>query len=372
MARHGSGSDGEGATETWDSNGLSSSGSRQRFITSLLKQVSRAFYLSIRVLPSRMREPVAMAYLLARAADTIADTSSIPAERRLAHIEGLRKIIEGGAYNGAAAKFPRELARLQSTAGERTLLGMLPTVCALMRGLNEADCEAVRSVVMTLTSGMIFDLREFRPDDAGSIPALESTEQLDEYCYLIAGCVGEFWTEISIAHTPSLARWDRDRMTEIGVRFGLALQMTNILRDVPRDLQIGRCYIPRSELDRVGLKSEDLTDKAAVTRARPLLVWGIHRTLEHYRSAEEYILAIPRRSLRLRLAALWPVIIGLETLAKLAGSEEWLDPAIRIRIPRSAVYGIIALSLLSCFSDALIRLWIRRIRRRVEQSIQQS
>ena len=126
------------------------------------------------------------------------------------------------------------------------LLDALPSVFALLSDLSEPDAGGVRRVVSTLTSGMLFDLATFRLDHADRVSALDSTEQLDEYCYLVAGCVGEFWTDISIAHTTSLAHWQPEQMRSLGIRFGLALQMTNILRDIPRDLRQGRCYLPQT------------------------------------------------------------------------------------------------------------------------------
>ena len=370
MARYGWKEGGSGTDDTCrpsDSNGRDI---RHHLLTTLLKRVSRAFYLSIRVLPSGMREPVAIAYLLARAADTIADTPSITAERRLAHLNEFRRIIDGESDVHAATRLSSALADLQPTAGERHLLGSLLEVFDLLEGLNESDAKAVRSVVNTLASGMAFDLMTFGEPDSGSLTSLETEEQLDEYCYLVAGCVGEFWTDVSIAHTSSLLRWNAEVMRSLGVRFGLALQLTNVLRDVPKDLRMGRCYLPESELEKAGLRADDLRDADSDCRARPILVWGIRRTLEYFGAAEQYILSIPRRNLRLRLATLWPVLIGLGTLAELATSDDWLNPDTRIKIPRRAVYGIIALSLLCGRSNVLSRLLIRRIRRRVEQSIQ--
>ncbi len=342
---------------------------RRHLLTTLLKRVSRAFYLSIRVLPFGMREPVAIAYLLARAADTIADTPSIAAENRLAHLNEFREIIEGESEIHSATRLSSALADLQPTAGERHLLGSLHELFKLRDRLSESDAKAVRSVVSTLTSGMVFDLTTFGEPNSGNLTSLETEEQLDEYCYLVAGCVGEFWTDISMAYTSSLLNWNVDDLRSLGVRFGLALQMTNILRDVPKDLRMGRCYIPESELEKAGLRAIDLRDAIDDCRARPVLAWGIHRTLEHFGAAERYILAIPRRNLRLRLATLWPVLIGLGTLAELAASDDWLNADTRIKIPRRAVYGIIALSVLCGRSNTLTRLWIRRVKRRVEQSL---
>ncbi len=352
-----------------DSSGSTQSESSQRMLMAVLKRVSRSFYLSVRVLPFGMREPAALAYLLARAADTIADTESIPSAHRLAHLCEFRRILAGNKELGAASALSAALTELHPIGAERTLLGMLPTVLVLLRSLEESDEESVRSVVMTLTGGMLFDLETFPSDSSDGVMALESADLLDEYCYLIAGCVGEFWTDISIAHTPSLSHWDADEMRALGVRFGMALQMTNILRDLPKDLQMGRCYLPISELEGKSLALGDLVAANNSERARPVRAWAIRRTLVHYMAAENYILAIPRRNLRLRLAALWPVLIGLETLTKLARNEKWLDPSVPTKIPRWRVYGIIALSLLCGRSNSLTGLWIRRIRRRIEQSL---
>ena len=358
-----------GSTKVLNSTDSTQSENSHRQLMELLKRVSRSFYLSVRVLPSGMRVPVALAYLLARAADTIADSASAPSERRLAHLREFRRIVEGNEEAGAAARLSDALAELQAMSAERTLLETLPGIFLSFRCLKDADARYVRSVVMTLTSGMVFDLNTFGSVDNTSITALNSTEQLDKYCYLIAGCVGEFWTDTSIAHTPSLSHWDAHEMRTLGVQFGMALQLTNILRDLPKDLQMGRCYLPISELESKSLAPGDLLSASNSELARPLLLWGIWRTLDHYTAAEKYILAIPRRNLRLRLAALWPVLIGLETLAKLARNEKWLDPVVPTKIPRRQVYGIIALSLLCGRSNSFIGFWIRRIRQRIEQAL---
>ena len=57
----------------------------------LLKSVSRSFYLTIRVLPENLQQPIGLAYLLARASDTVADTSNAPVEVRLRHLQTILK-----------------------------------------------------------------------------------------------------------------------------------------------------------------------------------------------------------------------------------------------------------------------------------------
>lgn len=339
---------------------------RRILLTTLLKSVSRAFYLSLRVLPADLREPIGLAYLLARAADTIADTPLIPHERRLSHLRAFRARLAGEAD---AADMSAELDTAFANPAERALLQALPHAFALLESLTASDRERTRAVVLTLTRGMEIDLTAFPPAECGAVTALKTREQLDDYIYHIAGCVGEFWTEISMAHTPALCDWDGARMSALGVRFGSALQLTNILRDAPKDLRIGRCYLPQSELDRLGLRPADLLDERNAAHARPLLAWGIRTALTDFAAAERYIIAIPRRCLRLRLAALWPVLIGLSTLASLARADNWLCPDKPLKMPRRSVYAIVALSLICGRSNRLLALWIRRIRRRVERAL---
>ena len=195
---------------------------------------------------------------------------------------------------------------------------------------------------------------------------MSSLEDLDRYTYLVAGCVGEFWTDITAAHTPALRKWDRVHMSKLGVRFGKALQMVNVLRDVPRDLGIGRCYIPDEMLTRVGLTAGDLLDRANSDAARPTLKSGIEIALGHVDAAEEYVLAIPRRCLRLRLAVLWPLLLAVGTLSEIARSEAWLDPRKIQKVPRRRVYAMMALSLLVGRSNTAVRIWLKRARRGLE------
>ena len=80
--------------------------------------------------------------------------------------------------------------------------------------------------------------------------------------------------------------------------------------------------------------------------ARPVLARGIRAALERYRDAEAYCLAVPRRCVRLRLAVLWPALMGLATLALLAGNDRWLDPSRPSKVTRGWVYRTMALSAL--------------------------
>ncbi|PRH07083.1 farnesyl-diphosphate farnesyltransferase [Burkholderia multivorans] len=321
----------------------------------LLKNVSRSFYLTLRVLPDGMREPVGLAYLLARAADTIADTALVVPERRAALLNALRDEIERLGDGVALSAALDDVTRMQTDSHEHVLLGSMQPMLALLRAQPDADRTSIRKVVATLTSGMEFDLRTFPDEQSGQLAVLPTRDVLDRYTYLVAGCVGEFWTDMTAMHTRAARGWDVPAMRERGIRFGKALQMTNILRDCAKDLRIGRCYLPEDALAAHGLSAADLLAPDAYPRARGVLFDLLRVALDQYRDACTYTVAIPRRFVRLRLACLWPILIGLETLELLAGDDGWLDPAKPAKVPRKRIYRIMASSLAFVGSNAAIR-----------------
>lgn len=332
--------------------------------SALLKRVSRSFYLSLAVLPAAVRPTVGLAYLFARAADTIADTRLIERTARISHLEALRAEMTAPAP-GRLAAIVAAAAGSQSLPAERRLLERLPDIFAAYQALAPDDRERVRRLLATITAGMTQDLRLFPGEDEGKLAALETREDLDRYTYLVAGCVGEFWTDVHVAHRPRLRHWDVPRMTRLGIRFGQGLQLTNILRDLPRDLRQGRCYLPRQELERLGLEPRSLLGPAAAARVRPLLVELLNAALDHYEAGWQYTFAIPKAETRMRLACAWPLLIGLRTLDLLARTPNWLDPAVTLKVPRVRVYGLMAHSLATVWSTRALGRQARRLRERI-------
>ena len=335
----------------------------------LLKRVSRAFYLSIRVLPSTLREPVGLAYLLARAADTIADTEALSPEERLNGLLTFREVVKSGRADRDLIDHLVTISEHQISAAEYHLLDSIPATLDALSQLQAGDRHLVTDIVTRLTDGMEFDLTRFPTLQTGQIASLDSRSELDRYTYLVAGCVGEFWTRITVAHTEALGNWDLDEMSAIGVRFGQALQMTNVLRDLPADLQSGRCYLPSEWLNEIGLTPQDLTDPRGGIAARPVLVRGVEVALEHFADAERYVAAIPQSCVRLRLAAMWPLLMGLATLERVVRSSYWLNPRVRLRVSRLWVYRMMVTSLFVVRSNWLVTSWTRRMTSRVRNEV---
>lgn len=308
----------------------------------LLRQVSRSFYLTLRVLPGGIRPQIGLAYLLARTTDTIADTGLVSPEARLRALEALRERVLG--MRSEPVDFG-ELARQQGSAAERALLERCEASLARLEALTPRDLELVRQVLGTITSGQELDLRRFGGASAGGVVALQTDQELDEYTYRVAGCVGEFWTRLCHEHLFPEASLEGAFSPTNGVRFGKGLQLTNILRDVAVDARQGRCYLPRERLAAAGLAPADLLQPVNEARLRPLYDEYLEGAGAHLRAGWAYTNGLPPGQWRLRLACAWPILIGLET-HRLLRAGRVLDAQRPIKVSPRKVKRIMWRSLL--------------------------
>lgn len=308
----------------------------------LLKGVSRSFYLSLTVLPKDLRPQISAAYLLARASDTVADTRVVPCKARL---DILRRMRAGDA--GPV----KDLVRDQALPAERELLERLGEVAARKASFSVEDRGLIDGLLDTIIAGQIFDLERFPGQDAETLTALSDAGELDRYTYLVAGCVGEFWTRMCGLHLPALKGWDTAGTLELGARFGKGLQLVNVLRDIPRDLRAGRCYLPVRD-------PRALLDPTRFADVRPLYGRLLDKAVGHLEAGWRYTLSIPSSLWNLRLACVWPIWIGLETISLLRRGNP-LDPGRVIMVPQWRTNLLLAQSFLLCRSDRLLNIAFR-------------
>jgi farnesyl-diphosphate farnesyltransferase len=309
----------------------------------LLKATSRSFYLTLRVLPARVRPQIGLAYLLARTTDTVADTEILPVSERLAALQKLRERILG--QNSEPLNFG-ELAQKQNLSAEKLLLEKVEDSLAALKFFSAADQKIIRNVLTTITSGQELDLRRFANASAEKIVALETAVELDDYTYRVAGCVGEFWTKICRAHLFPKARLDEKQFIADGIRFGKGLQLVNILRDLPADLKNGRCYLPTQRLDEAKLFPETLLSPANEQKFLPVFHQYLDKAESHLRAGWNYTNTIPFSQFRVRLACAWPILIGMKTIEKLRASNV-LELQQRVKVSRREVRWILLRSLLA-------------------------
>jgi farnesyl-diphosphate farnesyltransferase len=315
--------------------GVAGPGHRSRPLqTTILRSVSRSFYLSIRFLPPQLREPIALAYLLARATDTVADTTAISGTVRMESLKMLSDGIQGKALREVVLTRVASFVPLQKNAAERTLLNSLPDCLEWLEQIESADREDIRAVLEKITHGQMLDLHRF--DNPAQVRAIRTAADLDEYTYLVAGCVGEFWTRLCFRHLRDFASLIPDEMLALGRRYGMALQLINVLRDAGADLRAGRCYFPEDELGALDLTPAQILSES--DRFQPIYQGWIEKAQDGLECGMQYSRAI--RSQRVRAATVLPALIGARTLALLrqAGASALHST---VKIPRGEVRAMI-------------------------------
>jgi farnesyl-diphosphate farnesyltransferase len=321
----------------------------------LLKRVSRSFYLTLHVLPRSIKTQLSLAYLLARATDTVADTQLIAVGRRREVLLRLREGIRE-ACEGRIPELPdfSEFAKAQKvvadagTSAERSLLENIGELLKALKEFSKGDRLLIRNVLDTIIHGQETDLERFGAPGATSgnkIFALDTDEELDGYTYDVAGCVGEFWTRICRSHAFPKANLNDDILLANAVRFGKGLQLVNILRDLPKDLRQGRCYIPNTQLSKHGLKPLDLLLADSIDHFRPLYQVYLRQAEDHLIAGWQYTAMLPFGCVRIRLACAWPILIGVKTI-KLLRQGNILDERCRMKLGRSDMRRLIFQSII--------------------------
>ncbi len=323
---------------------------------SILARVSRSFYLSIRLLPTKLRGPVSLGYLLARASDTIADTTELPVDSRMGNLRLLARGIQGEALGDAIVDLGASLAPLQKNKDERVLIESLQPCLDWLEQSEVLDREEVRAVLEQINRGQILDLERFQ--NPKQIAALETSAQLDEYTYLVAGSAGEFWTRLCFRRLPKFTARSEDDMLGMGKCYGMGLQLINILRDAGADLHAGRCYFPNEELAVAAMEPSRILREPE--RFQSIYRKWREKAERQIEAGLQYANAIRNR--RVRIATALPGLIGARTLALLrdAGATALHR---HIKVPRSEVRAIIASLIFGFGAQSRIELLYRELSR---------
>lgn len=304
----------------------------------LLQRVSRTFALTIPELPTGLDDVVANAYLLCRIADTIEDNNTLPANKKRAYFDQLNAVLAG---TGSAANFSVELLRVLNTRtppGERELIDKLSDVIAIFRQFNSVERSAMCRCVRIMCEGM----DEF---GGGRREQVNDIASLERYCYFVAGVVGEMLTDLFCAYSPKIADASTD-LSRLGIRFGIGLQLTNILKDFWEDYHRGACWLPKAMLSPVTTveKSADYDSEgrnAKPTLSNESLTRLIALARGHLRAALDYVLLIPASELQVRrfcLRALGLALLTLQSIHRHRAYQSSQEVKIRRRTLRTVLF----------------------------------
>jgi farnesyl-diphosphate farnesyltransferase len=282
----------------------------------------------------QLREPVGLAYLLARATDSVADTQGISVPVRIETLKMLSDGIQGKASRDVVVDLIAAFVPLQEKTSERQLLESLLDCLGWLNQIEQADRNDIRGVLEKITHGQMLDLERF--DNPQEIRALGTAADLDDYTYLVAGCVGEFWTRLCFRHIRNFARLSEDEMLSLGKRYGMTLQLINVLRDAGSDLRAGRCYFPEYELNAAHLTRSQILSEPE--RFQPIYRTWLEKAKAGLECGIRYSHAIENR--RVRAATVLPALIGARTLALLANAGAAAFQR-TIKVPRREVRAMI-------------------------------
>lgn len=322
----------------------------------LLKYTSRSLYLSARYLPAAVREPFAIGYLLCRYADSIADTALLAPDKRLKWIKIFPSLISQPDTQ-MQQELAQEISGSSSNIYEEKLLQNLPACQEAFDHLPDIQKKMILEVVHAVCQGMEMDLQVFPPECAHLIYALPDKKELETYCHLMGGEPGVFWSRLIVSHVE--LSLPNKKFLSLGKDIGDALQIVNILRDLPRDLRIGRCYIPEEDLKPCGLRPEDLLEQINSPRFEPVKQKWIDWGRQKLRSAKAYFSALPKTQLRHRAAVAWPVLWAADTLNKLEKETNLLDSGHKVKIPRSRIYFTMVMTPFLLISNTFFNWWLQ-------------
>lgn len=311
----------------------------------LLARVSRTFALTIPALPERLERVVGNAYLLCRITDTIEDAAGLDAAQQADYFQRFIAVVKGEADAAAFARALVPEVMGHASADECRLVEQTPHVVAMSASFSAEERTALVACVSVMGQGMAKFQRK------KSLAGLANLTEHAEYCYVVAGCVGEMLSRLFIAHVPELAP-RRTELMRLAVSFGQCLQMTNILKDFWEDRAAGVCWLPRDVFAAEGL------DLATVRPGDPRFVRGYRRLVSIAHACDNdalaYVLLLPERETALRNFCLWALYMAVLTQRKIA-SRPGFACGEEVKISRRSVRLSVAWSRLAAGRNTALK-----------------
>jgi len=327
-----------------------------------LPKVSRTFALNICVLRGELKRSVLIAYLFCRIVDTVEDAAELDPRVKVRLLHEFARIIQDPDYRAETLNaWVQDCAQVDGSRQDLELLANTPRVFHAFDALPENHRAQIIPSVAEMARGMAYFQGKF---EAGGLTLLETEEELEDYCYFVAGLVGEMLCNLFLQALPNLPPNVAQTLRRNAVSFGLGLQMTNIGKDMIVDRGRGWSYVPRAYITECGLTVEEFGSGADEARSLQVLERLLRKTLGHLKDALEFTLALPRTAPSIRLFCIWPLWMAMETVAVLHGNRRLLQSDDPVKISRKTVRQILRRTRLLCFSDALLKWSFANIQKR--------
>jgi farnesyl-diphosphate farnesyltransferase len=313
----------------------------------ILPHVSRTFALTIPQLPPALATPVTSAYLLCRIADTIEDEPALSPPETLDFLQRFSALVGGtGDASALVGDLERRLSE-RTPPTERDLVQHMDRVMRVTESLGNTQRAAIQRCVQLMCYGMP------RFQFNASLGGLARSTDLDDYCYYVAGVVGEMLTELFCDYSPEIGR-QRTALSSLAVSFAQGLQMTNILKDVWEDRSRGACWLPQEVFTRHGVDLSQVSKENRDARYVQAVTELIGVAHAHLRNALDYTLLIPAKETGIRRFCLWAIGLAILTLRKVAMNPGFTSGA-EVKVSHAAVSMTVALTNASVRSNWMLR-----------------
>lgn len=305
----------------------------------LLPKVSRTFALGIDGLKEPLRTVVCASYLLCRILDTIEDAPGVgTAERRALILPFLDALREGKEAGARWLETVEEKLSSRSSSDDMELMRNTSCVLDVIREAGESERLSVMRWVTEMGKGMIEWSSRM---GEGGLKTLKTMDDLNRYCYYIAGTVGYLLTDLFFILSPRIDRALFFRLQADAEAYGLGLQKVNIIKDFSDDLERGWCFIPTSLLDAHGLVPGDLADPVKSERVYEAVLPVICSAFRHLERAWEYLCNVPLEERETRLFLGQSLFFAIETLALVARDRKNLTSKKKLKISRLKVTEVV-------------------------------
>lgn len=291
----------------------------------ILGSVSRTFALTIPLLPPKIEKVVGNTYLLCRIVDTIEDAVDLsPASKQALSKLFLDAVLEKIPVSSFVEPCLIALKNY-GNQDELDLISHTPTVLRILQTCSIADQAAVSRCVSIMSDGMSHFHN--KQTQAG----LKDLQEFEQYCYVVAGVVGELLTTIFSNHSPQFAKHIQGK-EDLAIAFGQALQMTNILKDSPEDRARGVSWKPAniSQTELLSIAYQKLQDSL------------------------RYILLIPKQEIGIRQFCFLAFGLAAMTLSKIANRQQFTHKD-AVKLSRHTVMAFYGFTKIASASDFLMK-----------------
>jgi farnesyl-diphosphate farnesyltransferase len=319
-----------------------------------LPKVSRTFALNISVLRGELHRSILIAYLFCRIADTVEDAAKLNPKIKIKLLIEFSRLMEDRDFRDKnLTAWIAECEAVDGTLNDLDLLNQTQRVFNVFDSLPNNHQDQIIPSVSKMAKGMAFFQSRFQ---FGEITPLANIQDLEEYCYFVAGVVGEMLCNLFFQKLPGLSEAARNTMRQNAVSFGLGLQMTNISKDIIADRDRGWSYIPKSIISEQGLTVDEFHSGVSMDKNLQILESLLCKTNGHLHDALKFTLAIPRTEIALRLFCIWPLWMAAKTVSVLHNNPDLLNSNAQVKISRSTVKRILLGTPFIAWSNNLLKI----------------